>query len=139
MELRTHTGVVVTMIDTAGLDVYRGIGPPAPHDSVPYCVVYSGDAHTEGPSGDPDSDVSMEVQVTSIGDSEEQAAWMADRVRNTLLSVTPPTPPSGRAWLRPQRPIDHVLTRPCERDDDAGPGAPLYYIASVYAIPTTPS
>ena len=139
MDLRTHTGVIVTALAATGLDTFRGVGPADPYGSVPYCVVFSGHADTDGPMAAPDDDVDAEVQVTSVGDSEEQAAWMADKVRTVLLYGTPPAPPAGRAWSRPRRPVIHVLTRPCERDDDAGPGAPLFYVATVYAIPTTPS
>ena len=147
MDLRTHTGVVVAVLAAAITRpppsvvpvVHRGVGPPDPYAAVPYCVVYSGLADTDGPSGSPDADVDAEVQVTSIGDSEEQASWMADKVRAALLDGAVPAPPTGRAWQRPRRPILHVLTRPVERDDDAGPGAPLFHVATVYALPTTPA
>jgi hypothetical protein len=136
--LRSHADVVETTLRQAGLSVHRGIGPPDPLGSVPFAVVYAGTAVTDGPTSDPHADVDPEVQVTSVGETSQQAEWLADAVFAALVGVELPAP-AGRQWLRPGAPTEHVLTRPVERDVDLGAGAPLFYRISIYALPSTPA
>lgn len=136
--LRTHVDVVMAALVTAGLKPYRGMGPPSPLESVPYCVVYAGTAQTDGPMGAMWSDVMPEVQVTSIGKRSDQAELWNDKVFAALIGQALP-PPSGRAWLRPGAPAGHVLTRPVTRDDDFGVTTPLFYQVSVFELPSTPT
>jgi hypothetical protein len=137
--LRTTVGVVVSTLDAdAAYAAYRGVGPPDPLTAAPYWVVYGGMGQTDGPVAAPWADLSPEVQVTSVGKTAEQAEWMADRAF-TLLIGPALSSPSGRAWARPLAPVGHVLTRPVERDDDFGPSTPLFYVAAIYDLPTTPA
>lgn len=137
--LRTTVAAVVATLDAdPTYAAYRGQGPASPLTAAPYWVVYGGMAHADGPAGSPWADFSPEVQVTSVGLTAEQAEWMADRAF-TLLIGPALTAPTGRAWLRPNAPAGHVLTRPVERDDDFGPSTPLFYVAAIYDLPTTPA
>jgi hypothetical protein len=135
--LRSHTDVVVEALAKGGLAVYRAIGPPDPLHAVPYVVVYAGSGVTDGPAQGIHEDLEFEVQVTAVGTDPEQTEWISDRVFSELVDV-PLEPPRGRHWLRPGAPIGHVLTRPIERDVDLGAGAPMFYVVSIYSLPTTP-
>lgn len=56
------------------------------NSSVPYGVVYAIDGGEEwGALNRPESDAVMPFQVTSVGARRDQAEWMADRVRMTVL------------------------------------------------------
>lgn len=136
--LRTHVDVVMVALASAGLKPYRGLGPPDPLGTAPYCVVHAGVAHTDGPMGGMWDDVLPEVQITSIGKRSDQAELWNDKVFAALISQALP-PPSGRAWLRPSAPAGHVLTRPAERDDDFGVQTPLFYQVSIFELPSTPT
>jgi hypothetical protein len=137
-DLRTHTGCVVTALTLGGVTTYRGIGPANPYDIAPYVVVYAGSADTDGSAENPDADVWFEIQITAVGRTAEQAEWVADKARRVLIDGNIP-PPANRAWMRRQRPALHVLTRPVERDDDAGPGSPMFYVASIYSLASSPT
>jgi len=120
-----------------GLDDH-GRGPESPHTAAPYWVVYSGLATADGPAGSPWSDLYSEVQVTSIGLEAEQAEYLASAACEALLGQVLPAP-DGRAWLRPHAPAGLVITRPVERDDDFGEGMPLFYIVTIFDLPSTPA
>lgn len=139
MELRAHTSAVIAALEAlATFGVYRGQGPADPLAMAPYWVVYAGLATTDGPSGDPYADVNPEVQITSVGAQADQAEYLADSAFAALIGQPIP-PPAGRAWLRTSAPVGHVLTRPVERDDDFGAGSPLFYVVSIFALPSTPA
>lgn len=136
--LRTHVDVVMAALAAAGLKPFRGMGPPDPLGSAPYCVVYSGLAHTDGPMGAMWADLLPEVQVTCVGKRSDQAELWNDKVFAALIGQALPAP-SGRAWLRPGAPAGHVLTRPVARDDDFGVATPLFYQVSIFEFPSTPT
>lgn len=139
MELSAHTSAVIAALEALGtFGVYRGQGPSDPLGQAPYWVVYAGLATTDGPSGSPWADVYHEVQITSVGSQADQAEYMADAAFAALIGQPIP-PPAGRAWLRTSTPVGHVLTRPVERDDDFGEGSPLFYVVSIFDLPSTPA
>jgi hypothetical protein len=123
---------------TGSFEAYHGRGPESPQTAAPYWVVYSGLVTGDGPVNRPWSDLYSEVQVTSVGLEAEQAEYLANAACNALLNGDLP-PPSGRAWLRPGSPCGLVITRPVERDDDFGEGLPLFYVVSVFDVPSTPA
>lgn len=137
---RTHTDVVVSALLALpiAIPVFRGEGPPDPLATVPYWVVHAGLAVTDGPSADPYADLDPEVQVTSVGSQSDQAEYLADVAFAALIGKAL-LPPVGRSWMRPGAPVGHELTRPVERDPDYGAGSPLFYVAAVYSLPSTPS
>jgi hypothetical protein len=140
--LRTHVDVVITALESAlatpSVEVYRGVGPTDPLEAAPYVVVYSGSLITDGPMSAPWSDAMAEIQVTAVARQADQAEWVADQVFAALIGQPLP-PPSGRAWLRPGAPAGHELTRPVTRDQDFGEGAFLFYVVSVFSLPSTPA
>lgn len=135
---RSHVDVVMAALTAASLKPYRGIGPLDPLTTAPYCVVYGGTATTDGPMATLHADLSAEVQVTVVGTTSAQTELWADKVFAALVD-TPLTPPTGRAWLRPGSPVDHVLTRPVTRDDDFGKATPVFYTVSVFELASTPA
>lgn len=53
----------------------------------PYCIVYTIDGgELWGSLRFPESDALVIYQVTSVGERRDQAEWMADRVRRTILN-----------------------------------------------------
>lgn len=131
MSLRSHMDVIEQALETAGMSVYRGIGPPSPTTAVPYVVLTVNDLALDGPVCDPHADYSPMVQVMAVGDTSNQAEWLDDKVRDVVLGTL--TPPTGRVWLGPPTLINTTPTRP---DLDTDP--PLHYLASVYQLASTP-
>lgn len=138
LALRATVDVVVAALTSAGISWFRGVGPDDPLAASPYVVIYAGGVETDGPSAAQHADASPEVHLTCVGRSSEQVEWMADRAFDALIGATP-TPPSGRAWLCPGAPVQHVLSRPVTRDDDFGAQAPLFYAVHIFALPSTPA
>lgn len=138
LSIRSHVVVVTTALAGTGFAVFEGKGADDPLSAAPYYVVYGGLVTTDGPSSRPYADADAEVQVTSVGIASNQAEYLADQAFAALVGVAL-SPPAGRAWLRTGAPVGHVLTRPVERDDDFGAGSPLFYVASIFHLPTTPS
>lgn len=123
---------------TGDFPAYHGRGPESPQTAAPYWVVYSGLTTADGTVLRPWSDLYSEVQVTSVGFEAEQAEYLANAACDALLGADLPPPP-GRAWLRPGAPAGLVIIRPVERDDDFGEGLPLFYVVSLFDLPSTPA
>lgn len=99
---------------------------------VPYAVVFQGvTSRIDGPSSDPDADVTEEYQVTAIGVTRASASVIADKAKQALLN-TALTVPGRTVQL-----VEWVLGRPAERDDDVTP--PLFSAIDIYAISTSPA
>lgn len=140
VERGPETDAVITVLSTAALLVGDGIRPPgggfpgddASQEFVPYCVVYPGvTARIDGPESDPDADTDTEYQVTSVGVTRAQAAFVADKARHALLEHSPIV--AGRDVLL----VEWSMGRPAERDDDVTP--PLFYAIDIYTLTTTPA
>ncbi len=128
-ERRTFYDAILAAAATAGFPVGDGKAPTGV--TPPYAVIYPLDAaDRNGPFNDPEADVIWEFQITSVGETREQAHGVADKVRTVLtpsaISV------SGLRVL--QVLID--LGDAVERDDDVKP--PLFYAVDIYRIWTTP-
>jgi hypothetical protein len=85
---------VTTRLETTGKDVGQAVSPGV---APPYMVLYpQSDTGYEGSLSDPHEQVTQTFQVTAVGDSMEEAAWMQEKARGVLLgwipSVTGATP-----------------------------------------------
>ncbi|TQF05563.1 hypothetical protein E6W39_29205 [Kitasatospora acidiphila] len=104
-------------------------------NTIPYCVLYPlGTAPMDGPPfGDADADAKVLVQVTSIGSTAEQAEWMADKVRTTLLGRTvnsgfaTPITPTGFA----------VMGRELDKSDGISVVSGVYSYVERFALHVT--
>lgn len=104
----------------------------APADlTLPYAVMYdAGGAGLDGPVADPHADGAPLLQVTCVGSTREQARWLADKLRPTLL--TRPTVTGQVVWQ-----VSLESSRPVQRDDSTAP--PLFYAADQARYLTTPA
>jgi hypothetical protein len=130
-DTRTATDVIISHLET---ETTLNVGDSqAPGDTTrPYLVVYNtGAAIIDGTLSDADADQSVEYQVTSVGDTSEQAEW-AQSLPRTAMTVAI-TPPSGASWGAPR--LQPAVGT--SRDDTYQP--PLFYAVDVYRIHTTPS
>lgn len=123
---RAHTAAVVAALDAAGISTGNGIGANL---SGKYAVVYSDLGALDGPLGDRFADLEQTIFVHSVGVGPDQAQWVADKSRTTLLAgVDVP----GRARLN----LVHTSSQPVQRDDDVKP--PVFYAVDIYTLSTTP-
>jgi hypothetical protein len=85
--VRPLAAAVITRLVTTGKAVGQAI---APSSDPPYMVIYpQSDTGTEGSLSDPHEQVTQTFQVTAVGDSMEEAAWMQHKARQVLLGWTP--------------------------------------------------
>ena len=128
---RTHTDAVVTAL-TSVVTTYDAEGPATPHTEVPYCVVRTDAGRVEpGSLGDRSSELRQLVWVTAVGETREQAQWVADKCRTELF--TNGVTVSGRS----AHPVTQVSSQMATRDDDVSP--PLFYAVDVYRLHTQPA
>ncbi|MCW2498271.1 hypothetical protein, partial [Jatrophihabitans sp.] len=97
----------------------------------PYAIAYPLDSATfDGSIGDPQGDAWPVTQITSVGETREQASTLRDRLRDGLtgqhLTV------DGRT-VGPVR-LDQA--EPIRRDDDVRP--PVFYAVDRYRTFNTP-
>lgn len=121
----------ITVVESLGFDVGDGAAPPSP--SFPYSVVYSiGDFERSGDMADRSSNAVEEIQVTSVGETREQAIALGDRIRQTVTPALLNAEMSGRevAYVDPTHDGG-------DRDDDVQP--PLFYSIDSFLIGTVPS
>lgn len=84
MDARTLATALVAHLDgTSGIDAYLSQGPRPPAGKT--VVLHPGDAIENGPLGDPDRDLRLTFQTTSIGTTPEQALWTHDQIVARLL------------------------------------------------------
>ena len=97
--------------------------------TLPYAVVYPlGDDPAErGVLGDPTQSTVVEFQVTSIGDTRDQAQWMANEVAVALSGWTPTVAGFSFGPISREDGAD-----PVRRDDSVSP--PLFYAADRYSM-----
>lgn len=124
--------VVAALDAVPNLGVYRGRGPRDPNASVPYVVLNHAGLTVDGPANSPHADFYPAIQLTSVGDTSEQAELAADWAREAIYGVL--VPPAGRAWIGP---VDHQTTTPTQRDEDTNPA--LFYLASIFILQSTPA
>jgi hypothetical protein len=125
---RPHVDAVLALLADAGLAVYDAEAPAAP--PVKYAVVYADPGTPGGALGDRHRHLLIEFQVTAVGRSRVQAAWVADKARAALLTGTPTV--AGRVV----QPLWQVGSPPpVQRDDDVQP--PVYYQPISYQMRST--
>ena len=136
VSLEDHTDGVLTMLNTTTIPIGDGVAPrdvDKTEQDPPYAVLYllpGGDF--DGPLSDSQGDMTFMYQVTSVGETRQQAQVVADIIRTvfkrenltilnrTVRDVRLETPNSGTV-----------------RDDDLP--NPLFYGYDRYEVDTTPS
>lgn len=88
---RVFYAAVKARLETTGKNIGDG---EAPSDlTVPYAVLYSldepADPDRNGTLADAHATTVFEFQVTSIGDTAEQARWMQQKTRSVLVGWSP--------------------------------------------------
>ena len=126
--VRDHTDAVLTALEALGLEVGDAVAPNA---DPPYVVVYpipgGGSTGTLAAQHD---DAILVYQVTCVGNSREQAEWLADKALELLqgdLSV------SGRRVCN----VDLDMHGGVQRDDQVTP--PIFSSMPRFRIITTPN
>ena len=126
---RPVTASVITHLGSLGFGVGDGQAPDP--STFPYSVVYSLDAgDRSGPMNDGQADVVHTQQVTVVGETQEQAQKLLDKVRVKMRDETL-TIADREVSLIEVDEGDGV-----ERDGREQP--PLFYAIDVYMITTTP-
>lgn len=134
--IREHAAAVIALLDAvADLTVYDGHVPSEP--AFPYAVVYADNGtRSEVSIGFASDQLSMLVQVTSVGATADAARIIADKVSTALLDITPTI--TGRICA----PIRLEDTRPAIEDRDVtipGTGSHPIYGVDVYRLMSLPS
>lgn len=84
-----------------------------------------------GSLGDIYSDLTIPIQLTAVGEGEEQATAYADAARAALLTASLTV--AGREVWRPRQ----AASQPVQRDDTVQP--PLWIATAQYEIKSTPA
>ncbi|MCH9003520.1 MAG: hypothetical protein IIC02_13190 [Planctomycetes bacterium] len=132
--MRLLTDAVLTRLKTNSGSFKIGDGQAPADDTRPYAVLYALDESER--EGDMSSAVDVtgwfEYQVTSVGDTREQAEGLADLLRTLILaSNLTPTGFSMFPWRK-------LVTNDPDRDDSEQP--PLFYVTSTveaFVAPTS--
>lgn len=125
--LRTHTDAVIAKLEAAGLNVGDA---DAEGLTAPYAVLYDiPGGRSFGTLENPNDDAELVFQVTCVGETREQSAWVADKAITALLSGLTV---SGRSIARVT--IDSFPGTFPERD--ASP--PLFTSTPRFRLTTTP-
>ena len=66
----------------SGIEAFLSQGPTPPRGRT--VVIHPDPGQREGPLGNPDRDLRVEFQTTSIGETPEQALWTHDQVSGAL-------------------------------------------------------
>ncbi len=117
--MRLLTDAVLTRLEAA---TSKAVGDgQAPADTTrPYSVLYPlDDSDRDGDMIDTQRTSWFDFQVTVVGDTREQAEWLADDLRTSMLAAD--LTPSGFRMY----PFERVVTNATERDDDVQP--PVFY------------
>ncbi|MGH3627269.1 MAG: hypothetical protein ACRDRL_07500, partial [Sciscionella sp.] len=123
-----HIAAVVAALDTAlqALPTARRAYNAKRPDADTVCaVVYGSPGQVSGPLGDRFADLELDFQVTAVGDGPDQAQYIADAVRATLLAVPPPAVAGRAVW-----PLWQTAAQPVQRDDTVQPA--LYIATAQY-------
>lgn len=132
----THTAAVIASLELLGFPVGDNEAPPplpSGAQDLPYCVVYSIEPEpSDGPMNDPNADQILTYQVTTVGETREQAQALSNKVRAQMLNG-PELLVAGRKILSVQLGFGNAV----ERDDDVRP--PLFYGIDSFDLWSTPA
>lgn len=130
---RAVAAAIVAHLDgTSNIDAWLSQGPTPPTGRT--VVVHPDGGSHDGPLGNPDRDLRVEFQTTSIGDTAEQALWTHDQVAarlwRTVLTVDAQTS---------THPIYAVLgsEQPVRRDDQLA--RPVFYVTCSWVAHARPN
>ncbi len=130
--MRLLTNAVLTKLKTNSGSFKIGDGQAPADTTRPYAVLYSLDENErDGDMATIDVTGWFEYQITSVGDTREQAEWLADLLRTLILAAK--LTPSGFVMF----PWRNVVTNLPERDDDEQP--PLFYVTATVEAFVAPS
>lgn len=138
--LRTHTDAILTKLVATTIAVGDGIKPanagwlgmPGEDLFEPYMVLYPLTPEFDGSLAD-DDDADIEYQVTCVGETREQAEWVADAAIAALVRQTVTI--AGRAMRAPIRLV--AGSAGARRDDDVLPS--VFYATPRFSLYTTPA
>lgn len=129
-----HIRAVQTVLESAlgnlptPIHAYIGRRP----DADTTCVVIHGSAgDLSGSLGDRFADLAIPIQLTAVGEGEQQALAYADAARAALLTV--PLAVDGRTVQPPWQ----SASQPALRDEEVNP--PLWIATAQYVIKSTPA
>jgi len=126
--LRPHTVAVQAALEAAELVVGLGAKPEGAGSK--WVTLHPFGADEANSLSEPHGGLLYTVQVMSFGLGPEQAEWVADRARTTLLAgITV----DGRTVLG----VEHEPSPPLSRDDDVQP--PVFFLSETYRFRTTPA
>lgn len=124
-----HVDAVTAALEAVSLTVHLGGAPPSAPP--PYCVLYPQPGVPRRASlADDRVDFDTTVQITSVGETAEQALNYADRSSAAMSAALQVT---GRVAWRPEA-LDGL---PVQRDDDVTP--PVFYAVARYRLRSIPS
>ena len=129
---RPVTVAIIAHLASLGVSVGDGRAPAGASPAFPYIVVYPLDSpERSGPMSDGQADVDHNIQLTTVGVTQEQCQLLLDdgraRMRDDTLTV-----PSRIVHL-----VEVEAGAGVERDDDESP--PLFYCVDIYSILTGPA
>lgn len=138
--LRAHTDAIKAKLAATTIPVGDAIKPDAagwagmPGESlfVPYMVLYPAFGMFDGTMAAPSDDADLEYQITCVGETREQAQWVADEAIAALVEQTVTI--SGRGSLQRIQLVDAGNVR---RDDDVLP--PVFFATPRVSLYTTPA
>lgn len=120
--------VVARLVSETGKNIGEAVAPSS--TTLPYAVVYArgedSDPEVHGTLDDAHDSTFFEWQVTSVGETQDQALWMTDKARTALVGWTPVV--SGRTFGE----VEVSLAQPVTRDDDVSP--PRFYGVDEYRV-----
>lgn len=132
--IRAVAAALQSMLEAQGLTVYPG-GPPD-GATVPYAVLWtdSGTRTREKLCAKSNRSDPL-AAVTSVGSTEEQAGWVAEKVFAALLDQVPTV--AGREFA----PIAHEVSDPLRRDPDVVQpgGSVVFEQVDVFRVPNWPA
>lgn len=119
--IRASVAALRELLEAQNLTVHEGGAPDG--STVPYAVLWADSGIRTGTKLTTGSDrADLLTTVVSVGSTEEQAGWVAERVFTALLDQTPTITGRGCA------PITHETSDPLRRDSDVvQPGGSVTY------------
>lgn len=133
MNDKTLADMVETRAKSTGLLVTVGEAPDNPKSHVPYMTLHFMPViGGNGSLGDSSTTHTFDWQVTAVGETEQQALWLAGKARD-LFNGWVPTVASRSVW-----PVRQLMNAPFTRRDDQIKPA-LFVSITQWRLTTQPS